>query len=184
MPCLIVRSTVNNRPKNILSASIATAVVLSGCQIPAAMIAASHGAMPVTRYVPPTHDVPPQVVYRLDNHRYVTLENYSSCTGDGIVYYNDSVRGIRTRVQYGALTYLGKLHIDSNEGFLAFPDAPGPSPYTCGDRGCYMSINYSMDSGKTFERMSGWRLTSPQIEAYKATEKIIVAIKKSFIYCR
>ncbi|PLR29019.1 T6SS immunity protein Tli3 family protein, partial [Chimaeribacter arupi] len=35
-------------------------------------------------------DVDPQVVYRIDDHRFFTLEQYKDCTSGGLVYYNDT----------------------------------------------------------------------------------------------
>lgn len=40
-------------------------------------------------------DVDPQVVYRIDNHRFFTLENYVSCHSGGLVYYNDTNKKIK-----------------------------------------------------------------------------------------
>ena len=40
------------------------------------------------------YDVPPQVIYRIDDHRFVTLENYRDCH-HGVTYYNDAKQGIR-----------------------------------------------------------------------------------------
>ncbi len=37
-------------------------------------------------------DAPPQIIYRIDKNRYLTLENYISCDKGGQVYYNDSQR--------------------------------------------------------------------------------------------
>ncbi|WP_423827299.1 T6SS immunity protein Tli3 family protein, partial [Serratia marcescens] len=43
-------------------------------------------------------DAPPQIIYRIDKNRYLTLENYISCDKGGQVYYNDSQRGIKTHL--------------------------------------------------------------------------------------
>ena len=40
-------------------------------------------------------DVDPQVVYRIDDHRFFTLEQYKDCTSGGLVYYNDTRKNIR-----------------------------------------------------------------------------------------
>lgn len=163
-------------------AVMATAVVAGGCAIPAAMIAASHGGMPGHQFVPPTHDVPPQVIYRIDNNRYLTLENYDSCSNDGMVFYNDAVKNIRTKIRDYPLGFQGKVLLDPADGILAFPISPGPSPYACGDRGCSMAIIYSFDNGRTFRSMRGWRLPSPQIKAYEETRNLTVAVKAAQLY--
>ncbi|WP_425249488.1 T6SS immunity protein Tli3 family protein, partial [Enterobacter hormaechei] len=43
-------------------------------------------------------DAPAQIIYRIDKNRYLTLENYISCDKGGQVYYNDSLRGIKTHL--------------------------------------------------------------------------------------
>ncbi|WP_456310964.1 T6SS immunity protein Tli3 family protein [Serratia proteamaculans] len=40
-------------------------------------------------------DVEPQVVYRIDDHRFFTFEKYLACNSGGFVYYNDTKRGIK-----------------------------------------------------------------------------------------
>lgn len=40
-------------------------------------------------------DVEPQVVYRIDDHRFFTFENYLDCYNGGFVYYNDTNRKIK-----------------------------------------------------------------------------------------
>ena len=42
----------------------------------------------------PNYDVPAQVIYRIDDHRFISLENYSDCN-HGDTYYNDTKEGIR-----------------------------------------------------------------------------------------
>ena len=37
----------------------------------------------------PNYDVPAQVIYRIDDHRFISLENYSDCN-HGDTYYNDT----------------------------------------------------------------------------------------------
>jgi hypothetical protein len=166
--------------------SVLVGLFLTGCQIPAAMIATSVGAMPVSRYEVPKFDVPPQVIYAIDQNRYVTLENYSKCDGTGIMYYNDAGTKIRTRIQYGSPTFLGQLNLDGNPNVLAFPDAPGPTARFCGDRGCKLAINYSLDGGRTFDRFHPWRLPSgdnmrPDVP-YQETKNITVTLKGNQLY--
>ncbi|HBZ14757.1 MAG TPA: hypothetical protein DEO73_03220 [Pantoea sp.] len=40
-------------------------------------------------------DVEPQVVYRIDDHRFFTLEKYLDCSYGGFVYYNDTNKKIK-----------------------------------------------------------------------------------------
>jgi len=44
-------------------------------------------------------NAPPQVIYRLDDHRFLTFENYIACDKSGQVYYNDTKLGIKTRLE-------------------------------------------------------------------------------------
>jgi hypothetical protein len=163
-------------------ASVLATLLLAGCQIPAAMIATSVGAMPVSRYEVPTYDVPPQIIYTIDQNRYVTFEHYSKCDGDGIMYYNDTVNQIKTRIQYGSPAFLGRLNLDGNPTFLAFPDAPGPESGSCGDRGCKLAINYSLDGGRTFNRFHPWSLWMDSKRSHEETKKIAVTLKGNQLY--
>lgn len=166
--------------------SIFVSLLLGGCQIPEAMIATSVGAMPAVKYQPPEYNVAPQVIFALDKNRYLTLENYSKCDGDGILYYNDTLNGIRSRVQYGSPTFLGRINLNGDPNILAFPDAPGPTARFCGDRGCSLAINYSLDGGRTFNRFHPWRLPSGDNmhpdTPYQETRKISMTLKGNQLY--
>src|SRR5450830_1552508 len=97
---------------------------------------------------PPTYDVPPQVIYRIDDHRYISLENYDHCNGQN--YYVDTKAGLHTRLEPGAFSdYKGLLIIDDASGMnIVVPQAPAS---TCGDRGCNVYLQYSTDGGRTFK---------------------------------
>ena len=45
-------------------------------------------------------DVEPQVVYRIDDHRFFTLEKYLNCSFGGFVYYNDTNKKIKVLAGY------------------------------------------------------------------------------------
>lgn len=47
-------------------------------------------------------DVPPQVIYRIDDHRFFTLENYKDCDHGGLAYYNDTKKKIKEYVGGGS----------------------------------------------------------------------------------
>lgn len=40
-------------------------------------------------------DVPPQVIYRIDAHRFFTMENYKDCEHGGVVYYHDTRKNVK-----------------------------------------------------------------------------------------
>ncbi|MBW9107020.1 T6SS immunity protein Tli3 family protein [Paraburkholderia phenoliruptrix] len=93
------------------------------------------------------YNVPPKVVYRIDEHRFVTLENYNGCLGDG--WYNDTRTGVRTKIGLLWPTgYRGRLIIDDPTGMnVAIPRV---SRNVCGDRGCIDYVAYSTDGGRSF----------------------------------
>jgi hypothetical protein len=95
----------------------------------------------------PSLDMPPQIIYRIDDHRYISLENYDKCYGDN--YYVDTKVGVRTKLWTGAVSdYKGRLIIDDpSEMNIVVPDAPAT---TCRDRGCNVYLQYSTDGGRTF----------------------------------
>ncbi|WP_258170610.1 T6SS immunity protein Tli3 family protein [Burkholderia cepacia] len=102
------------------------------------------------------YDSPPQVIYRIDEHRFVTLERYRDCY-HGESYYNDTRAGIRK--------YLGRGHFENFQGRIINADPTGvnivlplayPPRAICGngEKGCVMPLWYSTDGGKTFAVMT------------------------------
>ena len=59
------------------------------------------------------YDSPPQTIYRIDDHRFVTLERYRDCN-HGESYYNDTRMGIRK--------YLGRGRFDNFQGRILNAD--------------------------------------------------------------
>lgn len=49
---------------------------------------------------PPPVYGPPQVIYRIDNNRYFTLENYTRCE-NGQTFYNNKEKGVHVKVLKG-----------------------------------------------------------------------------------
>jgi hypothetical protein len=99
----------------------------------------------------PVFDVPPQVIYHIDDHRFISLENYRDCTF-GDTYYNDSQQGIRLELGRGTFeNYRGRLiNADPSGRNIVIPSSRPPH-YGCPDRGCNVSFYYSTDSGRTFQ---------------------------------
>ncbi len=98
------------------------------------------------------YNSPPQVIYRIDDHRFVTLEHYRDCQ-HGESYYNDSRAGIRK--------YLGRGLFENFQGRIINADPTGanivlplayPDGLICGngEKGCAVPFWYSTDGGKTF----------------------------------
>ena len=95
------------------------------------------------------YDVPSQVVYRIDDHRFLTLEDYNGCLGHA--WYNDTRTGVRTSIGLMWPTgFRGKLIIDNLTGMSLA--ARLVTRGVCGDRGCPNYVAYSTDGGRTFHR--------------------------------
>lgn len=90
------------------SAAVFSCLLLTACHIPTAAdgFAMTTGGAGLTEqsgqveYM--VYDVPPQVVYRIDDHRFFTLENYKDCDHGGIVYYNDTKLGKKLYISGGS----------------------------------------------------------------------------------
>lgn len=125
-------------------------------------------------------DAPPQVVFRIDDHRYLTLENYIACDKSGQIYYHDTNLGIKTRidtvnrdhrkddgtllknylvgdeqiqlknVKNGIMAYAGILLYDATNGMLAFPYVNNTWRGCNNNQGCYLGAMVSTDGGKSF----------------------------------
>ncbi|WP_423393744.1 T6SS immunity protein Tli3 family protein [Burkholderia sp. LMG 21824] len=98
------------------------------------------------------YDSPPQTIYRIDDHRFVTLERYRDCN-HGESYYNDTRMGIRK--------YLGRGRFENFQGRIINADPTGmnivlplayPPRAFCGngEKGCVVPFWYSTDGGRTF----------------------------------
>ena len=111
----------------------------------------------------PKYDVDPQVIYRIDDHRYLLMSNYPDCDyarhfhypmDVPRVYYRDDKLGISQQLSPAVAYYRGKLIIDAPKGnTIAFPAAP-IGGCTTTDRGCAdPGITYSTDAGRTWQWM-------------------------------
>lgn len=83
-------------------------------------------------------DVEPQIVYRIDDHRFFTLEKYKDCSSGGLVYYNDTNKKIKifagpkggdkepqdevsmSQVN-DTLAFKGKFIYAANDNIIAYP---------------------------------------------------------------
>ncbi|WP_157660322.1 T6SS immunity protein Tli3 family protein [Burkholderia ubonensis] len=95
----------------------------------------------------PTSAYPERLVYRIDDHRYITIQGNRSC--DGVIWYYDTRLGVRTAVAATGLT-LGGGEFDGyyaiNSEYVVIPtivfsQMSGPLLY----------IYYSHDGGRTFK---------------------------------
>lgn len=125
---------------------------LNSCAVTPPPIQAS--TQPEKLAVQPIHN-PPQVIYRIDKNRYLTLEDYSNCD-DGSIYYHSDNKNIKTKLWFlskGTMNYKGKfIWAAENDDILVLPFVRGDND-ACGDplRGCaYSILSASHDGGKKF----------------------------------
>ncbi len=114
---------------------------------------------PSGEYVPYNGPLaPPQVVYRIDDHRNFEIVPYDQYRCGGRLYYNDTAKGIRTNVMpvnLGGDTFI----IDAaNDQYLVAPILPSSSGCQSGggDK-CADRLYYSKDAGRT------WQVNKPRL---------------------
>jgi hypothetical protein len=109
---------------------------------------------------PPTSQAqnpkPPEreyMVYRIDDHRYITIESRYPCINgqiDGKIYYYDTRQNIRTAVAYTGDAdnglYRGYYAIHADSSYVAIPSLSFSQT-----SGMKLRINYSHDGGRTFQ---------------------------------
>lgn len=124
------------------------------------------------------YNVPPQVVYRIDDHRFVTLEGYNHCLG--YAWYNDTRTGVRTKIGLMWPTgFRGKLIIDDPTGMnVAIPRV---SRNVCGDRGCIDYLAYSTDGGRSFNWIQ-YDIYDHSFDPVADSDKYAVAVTKDSMY--
>jgi len=122
------------------------AALLAGCGS-IASIGTGVGAMPVSQR--PTYDSPQQVIYRIDAHRYITLENYRDCRVGGIMKWHDDRKNLHVVMEqyptWGAGVWQGQFSIEATEDRIAV------ATFGCGDKNCSLWINFSNDGGLTWD---------------------------------
>ena len=126
----------------------------------------------------PNYDVPAQVIYRIDDHRFISLENYSDCN-HGDTYYNDTKEGIRKKLgRNGIENFQGRLiNADPTGRNIVIPSSQPPER-ACSDRGCSVSLIYSTDSGRTFHGMVYMKSFDP----FRDSKDYTVAVDKDAFY--
>jgi hypothetical protein len=125
------------------------------------------------------YDSPPQVIYRIDDHRFVTLEHYRDCRY-GETFYNDTQAGIHQKLGRGTIeNFQGRLiNADPTGMNLAFPSSRPPGT-VCGDRGCSVALLYSTDGGRTFYGKA-YMKNSPN--PFKDSKRHTIIVTKEAIY--
>ncbi|WER49311.1 hypothetical protein CupriaWKF_19345 [Cupriavidus sp. WKF15] len=125
------------------------------------------------------YDVPPQVIYQIDDHRFFSLESYSDCH-HGTTYYNDTRQGIRTKLGWASKeNYRGRLiNADPTGQNIVIPNSTPPK-FACPDKGCRVSFAYSTDGGRTFQ--GEWYMRNTQ-SPYQDSANYIIAATADRIY--
>jgi hypothetical protein len=123
---------------------------LAGCGSIAA-IGTGAGAMPVHQR--PSYNSPEQVIYRIDEHRYITLENYRDCRVGGIMKWHDdrnNLHVVMSRYKGGGRGFWpGKFSIEPSDERFAVPS------FGCGDKACYLTVVFTNDGGLTWDTFVG-----------------------------
>jgi hypothetical protein len=153
------------------------ALALTGCQHQWDGDAGRNTSLRTTSHLfVPDPNAPRQITYRIDDHRFVSLENYDRCYGDN--YYNDTRLGIHQKVWTGSpKNYRGRLMIDDPTGSNIV--LPTNDNSTCGERGCTEVLAYSTDSGHTFRWLNYMQYSSTPAED---SEKYTVVVTKDAFY--
>jgi hypothetical protein len=100
------------------------------------------------------YDSPSQVIYRIDDHRFVTLERYLDCH-HGETFYNDTTANIRRKIGIGRIeNFQGRLINADPTGMNIVLPLSYPPRISCGDRGCTVPLRYSTDGGVTFHLLT------------------------------
>jgi len=98
---------------------------------------------------------PPQVVYRIDDHRYFELTPDETCFGN-MLYFIDTAKGIRSEVvTFDAVMNRTTLVIDAaNDQYLVAPVTRGGISCSSGGGACSAAtMPYSIDGGRTWKRV-------------------------------
>lgn len=104
---------------------------------------------------PPWPSGPPQVVYRIDAHRYFELTPDETCFGN-MLYFVDTAKSIRSEVvQFDAVMNRTTLIIDAaNDQYLIGPVTRGNTNCSSGGGACGGDkMPYSTDGGRTWKRV-------------------------------
>ena len=133
---------------------------LSGCVSEGAAFGLGAGSLHETvmtekdKSAPPPGYGPPQVIYRIDNNRYFTLENYTRCE-NGQTFYNNKEKGVHVKVLEGSgYLFKGRLFwLSTRDDYLAFPATINTNHAACmgSDKGCMNAVIVTTDGGNILD---------------------------------
>lgn len=121
---------------------------------------------------------PPVVIYRIDDHRFFTLEEYNH-RREGKTYYNNTQKGIHQKILHGSgCLYRGRLiWASTRDDALVFPAVLSRKNDRCAGTkyGCINQILTSLDGGITQRADNpNFGITTDAPEAYSSNFDIIV----------
>ncbi|MCP1439714.1 hypothetical protein J3D56_003150 [Erwinia persicina] len=152
-------TTVNILTKmSCLLSVLLTAPLLTSCVTEGAAFGLGAGSLHETvmtekdRNAPPPVYGPPQIIYRIDDNRYFTLENYTRCE-NGQTFYNNKLKNIHVQISPSS-GYLFKgrfFWTSTRDDYLAFPVTRNDNKAACmgSDKGCMNIVALTTDGGKT-----------------------------------
>ncbi|MBA0190697.1 T6SS immunity protein Tli3 family protein, partial [Pectobacterium odoriferum] len=131
-------------------------------------------------------DVDPQVVYRIDDHRFFTFEKYISCTSGGFVYYNDTNKKIKVFAglegldkkpqdevtiskQNDVLSFNGKFVYAASDNVIAFPTR---------------NVNYKYGGSTCFVIYKNIKESSKNTGSGSILNDVIVIVQDDALYIR
>ncbi|WP_425415209.1 T6SS immunity protein Tli3 family protein, partial [Proteus myxofaciens] len=128
---------------------------------------------------------PPTVIYRIDDHRFFTLEQYSE-KREGITYYNNILKGIHQGILYGsACLYQGRLiWATDRDDALVFPAVLNRRMDGCAGTktACVNSLLVTLDGGKNFRPTNGnFGINTNSPGPYSANFDIIVTNESFYL---
>lgn len=149
------------QPKLAALVAACATVLLAGCvatgPFPGVPILSGHEAPPAYKGT----KAAPQVIYRIDEHRYFEVVPETDAACDAPVYFVDKANGIRSYVMEAKSRGGNHLVIDAaNTQYLVAPMIRGSgSCYTCG--GSWLP--YSVDGGRTWKNGKAASSSDPLI---------------------
>lgn len=150
---------MNNISKLMFLLSCLTTIpLLTGCVTEGTAFGLGAGSMHETvmtekvKNVPPPVYGPPQIIFRIDENRFFTLEDYTRCE-NGKTFYNNKKNNIHVQISPSSgYLFKGRLFwLSTRDDYLAFPLTLNDNKAAClgSDKGCLNIISVSVDAGKT-----------------------------------
>lgn len=140
----------------LVALATSVAVATTGCGSVVYAILVSLPQQPsIYDVTPPRNDSPKQLIYQVDDLRYMTLENYEDCRVSGVITWHDTARGTHTVIyDWGSGVWVGRFMMDPGSEHLAFPT------YECTHKSCELRINTSNDGGKKWSYFAARQYSS------------------------